>query len=304
MKRRNSVFLFALTSLLITFLLATYWEFGFELGALINPNFVHQGESDTSRWMHVGVITGFAALSLGILMLFTRRLIIELEHKEINLQKADDERRTFAADTAHELRTPLAVLRAHLDSLDDSETTAQLCQDVDHITRTLEQMLMKSRIEAIDVKPDEVADLSKIAMEMAAYLAPLVIKEGRSIEVLGAELPLIVNGNRFSLEQALRNLVENAIKYSARYSTITIEVMAAENGDGPSLRVIDHGRGVPLEDRELIFERYHRADRRGSGSGLGLFIVRRVAEAHGGRVFVGDAPGGGAMFTIQFPHSR
>lgn len=304
MRRRNRIALYALASLLITSLLAVGAELLIEFGVFSGSHFVHEGMANTSRWTHVAVIIAFASISVVVLLLFINKLLNELHVKELNLQKAEDERRTFSADTAHELRTPLAVMRAHLDSLDDKETTAQLSQDVDHITRTLEQMLVKSRIEAIDVKPDEQADLSKIATEMAAYLAPLVIKEGGSIEVLGGEEPLIVNGNRFALEQALRNLVENAIKYSARFSIITIDVVAQTSDDGPRLRVTDHGRGVPQEDRELIFERYHRADRRGSGTGLGLFIVRRVAEAHGGRVYVEDAPGGGAMFTMQFPRRR
>ena len=304
MKRRNLIILYALASLLITSLLAVGAEFFNEFGVFSGARFVHEDVPNSARWTHVAMIVAFASISVVILLLFINRLLNELHNKELVLQKAEDERRIFSADTAHELRTPLAVMRAHLDSLDDSEINAQLSQDVDHITRTLEQMLVKSRIEAIDVQPGEQADLSKVATEMAAYLAPLVIKEGGSIEVLGGEDPLIVNGNRFALEQALRNLVENAIKYSARFSTITIDVIAQANDDGPRLRVTDHGRGVPLEDRELIFERYHRADRRGSGTGLGLFIVRKVAEAHGGRVFVEDAPGGGAMFTMQFPRHR
>ena len=304
MRRRNSVLLYALASLFIIFGLAVGWEFGLELGGWVPLDFAHQNESTASYWVHVGVNTAFAALALAIMSLLIRRLLGELADKEAILQKAEDERRNFSADTAHELRTPLAVLRAHLDTLGDSETTRQLSLDVDHVTRILEQMLVKSRVEAIAVKPGEQADLSQVAAEMAAYLAPLVIKEGRSIEVLGADQPLMINGNRFALDQALRNLVENAIKYSARDSTITIDVMGAMNGNGPCMRVIDHGRGVPPEDRELIFERFHRADQRGSGSGLGLFIVRRVAESHGGHVMVGDAPGGGAMFTVQFPRSR
>ena len=107
--------------------------------------------------------------------------------------------------------------------------------------------------------------------------------------------------NAFAVEQALRNLVENAIKYSARGSVITIDLSQHEGEF--QLSVIDRGRGVPQEVRELIFERFRRADRRGSGSGLGLSIVRRVAEAHGGHVSVEDAPEGGGAFILLFPQS-
>jgi len=286
MNRCLPIFRYALVSLFITAVLAVAWMF-------LSPG--------TVSWTHVLDIVIFVGVSLGIMSFFTKQLISELANQDSILKKVEDERRMFSADAAHELRTPLAVLRAHLDSLDPTETTDQLRQDVDHITRILEQVLVKARIETMAVKPGEQTDLSRVALDMAAYLAPLVIKEGRSIEVLGADRPVMINGNTFAVEQALRNLVENAIKYSARGSTITIEVAGAAYGDGPSMCVIDHGRGIPPEEREVIFERFRRVDQRGSGSGLGLSIVQRVAEAHGGGIRVTDAPGGGAMFTLQFP---
>jgi len=171
-----------------------------------------------------------------------------------------------------------------------------LSEDVDRITRIVEQVLAKSRIDSIEVHSGDTVDLAHISSSIAAYLAPLVIREGRSIEVVGADNPVMINGNTFALEQALRNLVENAIKYSARGSTITLDVT-----DEPSIRVIDRGRGIPLHERELIFERFRRADRRSGGSGLGLSIVRRVVDAHGGEISIEDAPGGGAVFTLRFP---
>ena len=292
----NRVFKLAVVSLLATLLLAVVWEFAFEYPLFIHFGWVDEVESIASRWGHVAVIMSFAAIAVMFLTLMSLRLVRELQAKDEVLRKKDEERMTFAADVAHELRTPLAVLRAHLDSLDDADTNYQLIQDVDRITRIVEQVLAKSQVEAIQLGPDDMADLAEVSSSMAAYLAPLVIREGRLIEVVGAESPIMINGNAFALEQALRNLVENAIKYSARGSTITIEVSQT-----PSIRVIDRGRGVPYEEREIIFERFHRADRRSGGSGLGLSIVRRVAEAHGGKVSVEDAPGGGAVFVLNFP---
>ncbi len=292
----NRVFKLALVSLLATFILAVIWEFAFEYPLFIYFGWVDEAESIASRWGHVAVIMAFAAIAVMFLTLLSIRLVRELQAKDEAMRKKDEERMTFAADVAHELRTPLAVLRAHLDSLDDADTNYQLIQDVDRITRIVEQVLAKSQIEAIQLGPDDMADLAQVSSSMAAYLAPLVIREGRLIEVVGAENPIMINGNTFALEQALRNLVENAIKYSARGSTITIEVSKT-----PSIRVIDRGRGVPFEEREMIFERFHRADRRSGGSGLGLSIVRRVAEAHGGKVSVEDAPGGGSVFVLSFP---
>lgn len=292
----NRVFKLAVVSLLATLFLAVVWEFAFEYPLFIHFGWVDEAESIASRWGHVAVIMSFAAIAVLFLTLLSLRLVRELQAKDAVLRKKDEERMTFAADVAHELRTPLAVLRAHLDSLDDADTNYQLIHDVDRITRIVEQVLAKSQVEAIQLRPDDMADLAEVSSSMAAYLAPLVIREGRLIEVVGAESPVLINGNAFALEQALRNLVENAIKYSARGSTITIEVNKT-----PSIRVIDCGRGVPFEEREIIFERFHRADRRSGGSGLGLSIVRRVAEAHGGKVSVEDAPGGGSVFVLNFP---
>lgn len=299
---RKHVFIYALSAVLITFVLALLWEFAFETGKVIDVGLSHVIESDVSRWLHVLVIVLFSSLSASVLAFFGLRLIRELKAREHSMHVAEEQRLSFAADAAHELRTPLAVLRAHIDSLDRNDTTHQLLADVDHITRIIEQVLTKSRIEAVEVKPNETVDLAKLSQDLAVYIAPLVIKEGRSIEVIGAELPAVINANAFAVEQALRNLVENAIKYSSRGSTITIEVL--REATEYQLRVIDLGRGVPKEARELIFERFHRADRRGVGSGLGLSIVRRVAEAHGGRVSVEDAPEGGAIFTLHFIRTK
>lgn len=296
---RKQVLWYSLASVLITLGVASVTVY---LSAPMNVHgyfLADDGRFQPPIWLPIAVVGLSSIVSVGVLSVFIIRLIRELKARERSLQRAEEERLSFAADAAHELRTPLAILRAHIDSLDVNDTTRQLRADAEQISRIIEQVLAKSRIEAIEIKPDETADLSKLCQDMAAYIAPLVIKEGRSIEVLGAERPLVINANAFAIEQALRNLVENAIKYSARGSLITIEL--ARLVDEHQLRVIDRGRGVPPEVRELIFERFRRADRRSSGSGLGLSIVRRVAEAHGGSVSVEDAPEGGAIFTLHFP---
>jgi signal transduction histidine kinase len=302
MARRRQVFVYALLSVLI----ATGLGFIAIIGAL--PDLMarivisEQGQYDPPLWLPVLVMGLSSVLSVSIMSILTLRLIREVKARDQSLHRAEEERLSFAADAAHELRTPLAILRAHIDSLDINDTTRQLRDDVDQMARIVEQVLVRSRIEAIEVKPDETVDLSQLIKDLAAYIAPLVIKEGRSIEALGADRPVEINANAFAIEQALRNLVENAIKYSSRGSTITIALI--DQGNEYQLRVIDRGRGVPQEARELIFERFRRADRRGAGSGLGLSIVRRVAEAHGGRVSVEDAPEGGAVFILHFPRRR
>jgi len=140
-------------------------------------------------------------------------------------------------------------------------------------------------------------DLCEVCRNIATLMAPIAIKEQRSIEVTGAEMPVLVVGSRESLEQAVRNLVENAIRYSARGTVITLDV---EDADAPAIRVIDRGQGIDPEMRQKIFRRFQRADRRAGGAGLGLSIVRRTVENHNAKISIEDTPGGGATFIIRF----
>lgn len=202
----------------------------------------------------------------------------------------------FATDVAHELRTPIAVLRANLDHFDESREMASLKDDVDSISRMVEQLLTESRLINIEIAPEETADLAIVSRSVAEYLGPLAIRLNRSIEVKGADRRTPVWGRAETIEQALRNLVENAIKFTPSGTTVAIEVTSE-----PGLRVIDHGPGVPADLRDKVFTRYLRADRRGMGAGIGLAIVRRIADAHGASVGVETAANGGASFFMKFP---
>jgi signal transduction histidine kinase len=207
--------------------------------------------------------------------------------------------REFTADAAHELRTPLAVLRAHIDTLPDPTTRASLAKDLDGMTRLIGQLLGVAQIEALVITEGETADLNAIAEDVGAFLAPMALANGRMIEVMALEHPPIIKGSPEAVFNALRNLVENALTHAPAGSTVTVHVKAPAQ-----LQVEDKGPGVPPEWRGRIFQRFWRAERRKSGAGLGLAIVKRTMEAHGGTVSVGDAPGGGALFTLTFPESR
>jgi signal transduction histidine kinase len=205
--------------------------------------------------------------------------------------------REFTADAAHELRTPLAILATHLDALEDRKAAAALRDDVDRMIRLVNQLLSVAQLEALAVSPDESADLQAIAVDVAASLAPLALKRGRSIAVTGTTAPVAVRGNAESLRQALRNLIENALQHTPAGTEVEIDVTAE-----PSVHVSDRGPGVPPELRQRVVQRFWRADRRkGEGSGLGLAIVSRILSAHGGRLSVDDAPAGGARFSIHLP---
>jgi signal transduction histidine kinase len=205
--------------------------------------------------------------------------------------------REFTADAAHELRTPLAILATHLDALEDRKAAAALRDDVDRMSRLVNQLLSVAQLEALAVSPDESADLQAIAVDVAASLAPLALKRGRSIAVTGTTAPVPVRGNAESLRQALRNLIENALQHTPAGTEVEIDVTAE-----PAVHVSDRGPGVPPELRQRVVQRFWRADRRkGEGSGLGLAIVSRILSAHGGRLSVDDAPAGGARFSIHLP---
>ncbi|WP_459855213.1 sensor histidine kinase [Dongia sp. agr-C8] len=213
------------------------------------------------------------------------------------LDRGFQAQRDFLADAAHELRTPLAILAAHLDSMQDPARTAALRADVERMTKLVGQLLVVAQLEALTIRPDEQADLSEIAAEVAILMAPLAVKAGRNVAVLNAEHPVPVRGNRDALYQALRNLVENALKFTPPGTEVEIEV---DPSGGVS--VSDRGPGIPEEQRMLLFQRFWRADRRQSGgAGLGLAITHRIAAAHHGQLLVDDNPGGGARFTLRVP---
>jgi len=216
------------------------------------------------------------------------------------LRESETRHRNFAADVAHELRTPLAVLRTNLDNFEDSESVKSLRQDVDSMSRMVTQLLAATRIETYVAANSFVSvNLADVCRHVATLLGPIAIKEQRSLEVIGGDDPLIIQGIPESLEQAVRNLAENAIRYSSRGSVISLTLGATD--DIPFISVIDRGRGIPKEQREAIFERFLRADRRAGGAGLGLSIVKRTIENHNAEIFIEDTPGGGATFIIRFP---
>ncbi|MDY0871981.1 sensor histidine kinase [Dongia rigui] len=219
--------------------------------------------------------------------------------------------RDFLADAAHELRTPLAILSAHLDTLprsqgSDGQGTDALKSDVERMTRLVNQLLLVAQLESLTIDASETADLSDIAIDLAALFAPLAIRRQRSVGVSGAEQPVIVRGNRDAIHQALRNLVENALRFTPPGTEVEITV----DQDG-GVSVSDHGPGVPADEREVLFRRFWQGKRRrprdsqgrdsssSGGAGLGLAIAQRLAETHGGSLRIGDNPGGGARFTLM-----
>ena len=203
--------------------------------------------------------------------------------------------REFTADAAHELRTPLTILRARLAAIRDVDLRRELEADSDRMARIIGQLLDVAELESFVPDPGEVTDLLALGAEVVEYIAPMALSRGRRLALTGVTRPVWVQGDSQVLFQAVRNLVENALSHTPSGATVEVKVDAQG-----VLRVLDRGPGVPPSDRELVFQRFWRRDRsKSGGAGLGLSIVKRIVEAHGGEVSVQGRSGGGSAFVIR-----
>ena len=226
------------------------------------------------------------------------------------LRQAFEIERRFTADAAHELRTPLAALKIQaqvaLRSQDSAEREAaigKMLQGVDRASRLVEQLLTLARVD-----PD--AGMAVGGTVLLQPLAEEVIgdheSQARAKEIslqLKAEHGLSVRGQRESLAILLRNLLDNAIHYTPRGGSIEVS-LTRENVD-VTLRINDSGPGIPDVERERIFGRFVRlAGQETGGSGLGLSIVRRIAELHRAELHLGESALGGLEVCVRFPNAE
>jgi signal transduction histidine kinase len=204
--------------------------------------------------------------------------------------------RQFTADAAHQLRTPLTILRARIETLGDGAAKQALHADVEGMSRIVAQLLEIAELDTLVLDPGETADLRAVCAEVVGSIAPLAITQHKDIALRGSDAPVMIHGNSEMLQRAIFNLAENAIKFTARDTAVDVEV--SEDG---VVRVRDCGPGIAEAERELIFQRFWRRDRqRSDGAGLGLSIVRGVADDHAATVAVENLAGGGAEFTLRF----
>lgn len=202
--------------------------------------------------------------------------------------------RRFTADAAHELRTPLAVLRIHAENamaaLNEHErktALTMLVRGVDRASRLVEQLLTLARVEPeAATHRFETVRLNALVREELAALAPIAARRGQEVDFTD-DGEAEVNGNRALLGILIRNLVDNALRYSPDGAPVRVFLQQIAGGGQVLVRVEDDGPGIPPELATRVFERFFRADTsRGDGAGLGLSIVARIVELHGGKVQV------------------
>ena len=223
-------------------------------------------------------------------------------------ERAFERQREFVADASHELRTPLTSVQANLELLQASLSEGEDRHAVDsaldstrRMSRLVADLSLLARADAGRRSARTRVDLTRIAKQAMDEVQPLAGDRDLRAELDG---PVPVEGNPDELQRLVRNLLENAVRYTPDQASVAI---AARTGDGRAvLEVSDDGPGIPPQLGEQIFERFVRgggpADTAGGGgSGLGLAIVRAVATSHGGEVEAGRSELGGARFTVELP---
>lgn len=226
-----------------------------------------------------------------------------------DLERNEQQRRTMMADIAHELRTPLAVIRGQVEALEDGvfplthENLEPIRDQSLLLARLVDDLRDLALAEAgrLPLECDEM-DVAELVQRMAAAFRPQAVAKGITLALEGGALPTIwADAQR--IEQVLANLLSNAIRHTPEGGRVSI-TLSAEAGQ-LRLSVQDSGPGIAPEDLPHLFDRFCRADKSRSraegGTGLGLSIARRLAQAHGGDITVTSAPGQGADFTVTLP---
>jgi two-component system sensor histidine kinase SenX3 len=252
-----------------------------------------------------GIIT-FGLIIAG-LIIYTVFLVLEIRRNE--------EHDTFINAVTHELKTPIASIRLYLETLQSRSLSDEqrrgfydvMLADADRLHHTVDQVL---KAGAIGQKPKVIArapvDMSALARECVDLaLARHHLQSTAVVLESHDEGPLMVRGDAEELRTVVTNLLDNAVKYSSDAVRVTVAV-AAPSPDTVWVRVQDRGVGIPPKQLKRIFRRFYRVQMRGlkqvKGTGLGLYIVRSIARAHGGRIFAqSEGEGQGATFTLELP---
>jgi two-component system, OmpR family, phosphate regulon sensor histidine kinase PhoR len=236
-------------------------------------------------------------------------------HDISDLRRVDRVRRDFVANVSHELRTPLTAVRGYVEALmDDSidrDQRKNFLEVIDRHTARMERLVrdllrlarLDAQQETADVHPIDAASLFRSA---SADLSERIARHKLQLAINVTPAAAVIHADQHKMQDALRNLIENAVNYSPDGGRIEMEAHA--DGERVVLSVADNGPGVPEADLGRVFERFYRVDKSRTsdpgGTGLGLSIVRHLVELHGGKVTASNRSEGGALFTISLPHRR
>ncbi len=246
---------------------------------------------------------------VGRLGLALNTMLGQLERAFAERDVTEQRLRHFVSDASHELRTPLTSMRGYAELL--QRTPDMTREDVLLAVRRIEDETRRMGLLVDDLlllaRLDQGRPLDRAPVDLTSMINDAV-SDARAADPERAvtarvDAPLVVTGDDLRLRQAVANLVRNALVHTPAGSPVEVSL---EQQDGHAeIDIVDHGPGVPANQRERIFERFHRADphrsRDQGGSGLGLSIAAAVVNAHGGHISVADTPGGGATFRIELP---
>lgn len=230
-----------------------------------------------------------------------RPLVEAINGLFVRVGQALESERRFTADAAHELRTPLAALSAQAqvvlrarDEVERDHAVEQLIASSRRAARLVEQLLTLARLDPDNAAANETVRLDRLAEEVCATHGAEAMGKGIVLEL--DAMPATVTGSTDMLRILLRNLVDNAIRYTPAGGRVTVAVAPG------TVSVTDTGPGIPATERQRVFDRFHRlAGQETEGSGLGLSIVARIAERHGATIVLAEGNAGrGLRATVQF----